>query len=160
MSVLDTHQSYPSKSYQPSKPFHLLHSDIWGPSRIPTLSRKRWFITFIDDHICLTWVYFLKEKGEFADVFKKFHALFNTQFNEQIRIFRSDNGRKYVYTFLGQFFLVRKALLIKFLVFKHLRKLELMREKTNIFLKSQEPYFLHTMFQNIFGVMHYYMRCF
>ena len=76
--------SYPSKSYQPSKPFHLIHSDIWGPSRIPTLSGKRWFITFIDDHTHLTWVYLLREKGEIANVFKKFHALINTQFNEQI----------------------------------------------------------------------------
>ena len=35
---------------------------------------------------------------------KKNYALINTQFNEQIRIFRSNNGREYVSTFLGQFF--------------------------------------------------------
>ena len=84
---------------------------------------------------------------------KKLHAMINTQF----LIFRSDNGWECVSTFLGQFFLVRNALFIKVLVFKHLRKMELLREKTNIFLKSQEPYVLHTKFQNIFRVMHYYM---
>ena len=63
--------SYSSKSYQPSKPFHLIHSDIWGPSQIPTLSGKRWFITFIDVHTRLTWVYLLREKGDIANVFKK-----------------------------------------------------------------------------------------
>ena len=41
---------------------------------------------------------------KFPDVFKKNYALINTQFNEQIRIFRSNNGREYVSTFLGQFF--------------------------------------------------------
>ena len=35
---------------------------------------------------------------------KKIHALINTQFNEQIQIFQTDNGREYVSTFLGQFF--------------------------------------------------------
>ena len=63
--------SYPSKSYQPLKPFHLIHSDIWGASWIPTLSGKRWFITFSDDHTRLTWVYLLMEKGEIVDAFKK-----------------------------------------------------------------------------------------
>ena len=38
------------KPYHPSKPFYFIHSDVWGPSRVTTLSGKRWFITFIDDH--------------------------------------------------------------------------------------------------------------
>jgi len=36
-----------SKPYQSSKPFYLIHSDVWGPSRIKTLSGKKWFVTFI-----------------------------------------------------------------------------------------------------------------
>ena len=115
MLVKHHRASYPSKSYQPSKPFHLIHSDIWGPSRIPTLYGKIWFITFIDDHTRLTWLYLLREKSEITDVFKKNYALINTQFNEKIRIFQSDNGWEYVSTFLGQFFLVRKDCSSKFL---------------------------------------------
>ena len=102
----------------------------------------------------------LRKKGEIDDDLKKNHALINTQFNEKIWIFQSGNGRQYVSTFLGQFFLVKKTSFIKVLVFKHLRKIELLREETNIFLKSQEPYFFTTMFQNIFEVMNYYMQCF
>lgn len=36
--------------YKASQPFALIHSAIWGLSRINTLSNKRWFLTFIDDH--------------------------------------------------------------------------------------------------------------
>lgn len=28
----------------------LIHSDVWGPSKIKKVTGKRWFITFIDNH--------------------------------------------------------------------------------------------------------------
>ena len=41
---------FPSQPYKSSKPFALIHSDIWGSSRVPNVTEKKWFITFIDDH--------------------------------------------------------------------------------------------------------------
>ena len=35
-----------------------------GPSQIQSLTRKKWFIAFIDDRTRVTWVYLLKEKSE------------------------------------------------------------------------------------------------
>ena len=43
-------KSYIQKPYQASKPFYLFHSDVWGPSKVTTVSGKKWFVTFIDDH--------------------------------------------------------------------------------------------------------------
>lgn len=48
----------PPQPYQASCPFALVHSDLWGPSRICTRSNKRWFLTFIDDHPRVCWVSF------------------------------------------------------------------------------------------------------
>ena len=79
--------SYPSKSYQPSKPFHLTHSDIWGPSRIPTLSRKRWFITLIDDHTHLTWVICLGRRVKLLMFTKKFISYFMILYSELYFLF-------------------------------------------------------------------------
>ena len=42
-----TKSPHPNRVYTPSKPFHLVHSDIWGPARNPNLTNTRWFITFI-----------------------------------------------------------------------------------------------------------------
>ena len=42
-----------AKPYEKSQPFSLVHSDIWGPSRVVNVSRAKWFITFIDDHTCV-----------------------------------------------------------------------------------------------------------
>ncbi|KAA0050650.1 Cysteine-rich RLK (receptor-like protein kinase) 8 [Cucumis melo var. makuwa] len=56
--------SFPSQPYKPTQPFTLIHSDVWGPSKVTTSSKKRWFVTFIDDHTRLTWVYFITDKSE------------------------------------------------------------------------------------------------
>ena len=48
--------TYLPKPYVSSKPFYLIHSDVWGPSRITTISKKKWFVTFIDDHTHLCCV--------------------------------------------------------------------------------------------------------
>ncbi|KAA0025813.1 Beta-galactosidase [Cucumis melo var. makuwa] len=40
--------SFPSQPYKPTQPFTLIHIDVWGPSKVTTSSRKRWFVTFIE----------------------------------------------------------------------------------------------------------------
>ncbi|TYK18899.1 retrotransposon protein, putative, unclassified, expressed [Cucumis melo var. makuwa] len=39
-------------------------SIVTCPSKVTTSSRKRWFVTFIDDHTRLTWVYLITDKSE------------------------------------------------------------------------------------------------
>ena len=80
------HAAFPLQPYKPFKPFFVVHSDIWGSSRISTLSGKRWFITFIEDHIRICWVYLLKEKSEAKQVFKFFHKMVQTQFQANIQV--------------------------------------------------------------------------
>lgn len=52
--------TYKSKLYQASKRFHLIHSDVWGPSKVTNVMGERWFVTFIDDHTRLCWLYLIK----------------------------------------------------------------------------------------------------
>ncbi|RVW82043.1 Retrovirus-related Pol polyprotein from transposon TNT 1-94 [Vitis vinifera] len=44
-----TRVSFPISNKRSSHPFHLIHSDIWGPSTIPNVSGARWFVSLIDD---------------------------------------------------------------------------------------------------------------
>ncbi|KAJ9541315.1 hypothetical protein OSB04_027821 [Centaurea solstitialis] len=94
---------FKSRPYTSSKPFSLIHSDLWGPSRVTNMSRTRWFITFIDDHTRMTWVYLMKEKSATTHIFKTFHSMIRTQFNANIKILRSDNGTEYVNEVLGSY---------------------------------------------------------
>ncbi|XP_073225657.1 uncharacterized protein [Cicer arietinum] len=58
-----SHKHYPPQSYKPSQPFSLIHNDIWGPSRVKNITGSKWFVTFIDDHTRVTWVFLMKEKS-------------------------------------------------------------------------------------------------
>ena len=58
------HVSYLSHLCRASKPFALIHSNIWGPPLAKSLTNKHWFITFTDDYTQLCWVYLLKNKSK------------------------------------------------------------------------------------------------
>ena len=76
-------------------PFHLMHSDVWGPSRVTNLSGARWFVTFIDDCTRVTWVFLMKQKSDVVHIFPTFHNMIKTQFGVGIKRVRTDNGREY-----------------------------------------------------------------
>ena len=61
----------------------------------------QWFITFIDDHSRVCWVYLLKDKSNVEQTFKIFHPMIKNQFNTSIIVFRTNNGKKYFNSILG-----------------------------------------------------------
>ncbi|RVW50306.1 Retrovirus-related Pol polyprotein from transposon TNT 1-94 [Vitis vinifera] len=76
-------------------PFMVIHFDVWGPSKVPTLSGSRWFVTFIDDCTRMTWLYLMKTKDEVNLLFQNFHKMIETQYNAKVWVLRSDNGGEY-----------------------------------------------------------------
>lgn len=66
---------YAMQSYKSSKPFHLIHSDIWAPACSSGLLGTRWFITFSNDHTRVCWVYLMRDKSGASAIFKQFHKL-------------------------------------------------------------------------------------
>lgn len=88
--------SYSVSLNKTNTPFALIHSDVWGPSPIPTSSGHRWFVIFVDDCTRMTWLYQLKTKDEVFPVFQAFHAMVQTQFSSKIKILRSDNGGEFI----------------------------------------------------------------
>ncbi|KAL4030324.1 hypothetical protein IC575_008560 [Cucumis melo] len=95
--------SFPSQPYKPTQPFTLIHSDVWGPSKVTTLSGKRWFVTLIDDHTRFTWVYLITDKSKVSAIFQNFYHTIETQFHKKIAILRSDNGREFQNHNLSEF---------------------------------------------------------
>ena len=84
-------------TYSPSKfkstiPFELIHSDVWGPSKESTISRMRYYVSFIDDYTRLSWIVLLKTKNEVFPAFQTFYTTVKTQYNATIRVLRSNNG--------------------------------------------------------------------
>ena len=98
-----TRSTYSISPYKSSKPFSIIHSDVWGPSRVPNITGAKWFVSFVDDHTRLTWIYLMKEKSEVTHIFKCFKKMIQTQFDTGIQIFRTDNGKEFFNSFLGNY---------------------------------------------------------
>ena len=79
-------------------PFALVHSDVWGPSRVSSTMGSRYFVTFIDDFSRCTWLYLMKDRSELFSIFESFFLEIKTQFGTSLRTLQSDNAREYLST--------------------------------------------------------------
>ena len=74
----------------------LVRTDLWGPSLVASLGGSRYFITFIDDSSRKVWVYFLKNKSDVFETFKKWKTTVETETSLKVKCLRSDNGGDYI----------------------------------------------------------------
>ncbi|CAI7758156.1 unnamed protein product [Closterium sp. NIES-53] len=78
-------------------PLTLVHMDVVGPTRAPSLSGSRYFLTIVDDHTRAVWVYPLKTKGEVAvAVLKQWMPRAQRESGHKVKVIRTDNGREFI----------------------------------------------------------------
>jgi len=71
--------SFPSSGKRAKHILELVHSDVFGPMKVPSLGKFLYYVSFIDDFSRNTWIYFLKKKSKVFDRFKEFKALVENQ---------------------------------------------------------------------------------
>ena len=74
----------------------IVHSDVCGPMKTPSLSGAKFFVTFVDDFSRKIFVYFIKNKSDVFKTFKIFKAAVELETGEKVKMLRSDNGGEYV----------------------------------------------------------------
>ena len=57
-----------------------------------------YFLTIVDDHTRVTWVYLLRTKDEVLRVFPEFITMVETQYKTKVRGVRSDNAKELMFT--------------------------------------------------------------
>ena len=72
-----------------------VHSDVWGPSKTPSLGGKHYFVTFVDDFSRRVWGYTMKSKDEVLGIFLKWKTMVENQTGRKIKCIRTDNGGEY-----------------------------------------------------------------
>ncbi|CAI7753309.1 unnamed protein product, partial [Closterium sp. NIES-53] len=78
-------------------PLALVHMDVVGPTRAPSLSGSRYFLTIVDDHTRAVWVYPLKTKGEVAAaVLKEWMQIAQRESGHKVKVIRTDNGGEFI----------------------------------------------------------------
>ena len=73
----------------------LVHSDLWGPAPVRSVSGHHYIITFTDDKSRWAWAYFLKCKSEAFAAFKEWLVYVEKETGKQLLTFRSDGGGEY-----------------------------------------------------------------
>ena len=74
----------------------LIHSDLWGPAPVRSLSGTRYVLTLTDDNSRWLWVQFLKSKGEAYKAFIDWLTYVEKQTGQQLHVLRTDNGGEYL----------------------------------------------------------------
>lgn len=59
-----------------------MHSNVWGPAPVPSLSGSRYYVIFVDDYSWFTWIYIMKHKSE--SLFQAFRAGVEKAFDRPI----------------------------------------------------------------------------
>jgi hypothetical protein len=68
---------------QSTASLELIFSDVWGPV-IDSFCHKKYYVSFIDDLSCFTWIYLIRHKSEMFKFFKEFQCLVECMFNHKI----------------------------------------------------------------------------
>ena len=54
-----------------------------------------YFVVFIDDYFCYSWIFPIKSRSEILPIYSNFAKIVETQFSICIKTFRSNNALKY-----------------------------------------------------------------
>nr|GEY25077.1 integrase, catalytic region, zinc finger, CCHC-type, peptidase aspartic, catalytic [Tanacetum cinerariifolium] len=80
-------KSFHSKLTSSSKMrLHLLHIDLCGPMRVPSINGKRYVLVIVDDYSRYTWTHFLRSKDETPKVLIDFLRLVQRGLQAQVRV--------------------------------------------------------------------------
>ena len=64
---------HPNKSaMSTTRPLELLHMDLFGPTTYRSISGNSYCLMIVDDCLRYTWVFFLHDKSDTCDIFKRF----------------------------------------------------------------------------------------
>lgn len=91
-------------------PFECIHNDIWGPCLISSIFRCTWFIIFVDDRTCVTWLYVVKSKAEVSQVVLQFCEMITNQFGGGIKHFQSNNAKEFFNSIVNSYFVKRDVI--------------------------------------------------
>lgn len=78
------------------QPGDLVYSDVCGPMSHTSVQGLRYFVLFKDAATSYRHVYFMKNKSDVLEYFKKYNAIIKNKFAHCVKILHTDNGGEYV----------------------------------------------------------------
>jgi hypothetical protein len=87
---------YSSSQIVSTRPFDIDHSNVWGFAPFVLKEGHHYYVTFIDDFSCFTWVYFLDSHAQVLTTYQDFSAMVHTHFDSPIHVFQADSAGEYL----------------------------------------------------------------
>nr|GEU53628.1 putative ribonuclease H-like domain-containing protein [Tanacetum cinerariifolium] len=87
-----------------NKPLYRLHMDLFGPTFVKSLNKKRYCLVVTDDYSRFTWVFFLATKDETSPILKTFITGLENQISLKVKVIRSDNRTEFKNNDLNWFY--------------------------------------------------------
>lgn len=95
---------YPVSESHANNAFDLIHVDTWGPYRVSTRSKYKYFLTIVDDYSRMIWLFLMVAKSDFMKTIESFCNFVITQFDKNVRILRTDNAPEFGDSLCRQFY--------------------------------------------------------
>ena len=73
-----------------------VHSDVWGPSPIQTISSHKYYTTYTDDNSAFSHIYLLHHKSETFDAYKMYEVELRKQKGVGVKRLHSNRGGEYL----------------------------------------------------------------
>ena len=86
---------FPVSDSHAKERFELVHIDTWGPYRVPTRGKYRYFLTLVDDFSRVTWAYLLERKSDYLNTISAFFNFVRNRFKKDIQTVRTDNALEF-----------------------------------------------------------------
>ena len=67
--------------------FQLIHFDVWEKASVSTKGGAQYYVVFVDDFSRYCWIYLMRKRSEFYDIYVSFLAKVKTQFFSTIKTF-------------------------------------------------------------------------
>ncbi|MCO5581796.1 hypothetical protein L7F22_035685 [Adiantum nelumboides] len=83
-------------SVRATRKLQLVHSDVCGPMRTPSVGNSLYFVTFIDDFSRFCWVYPLKAKSDVFAIFQHYVSMVENKTGCKVQTLRTDRGGEYM----------------------------------------------------------------
>ncbi|MCO5591563.1 hypothetical protein L7F22_045550 [Adiantum nelumboides] len=83
-------------SVRATRKLQLVHSDVCGPMRTPSVGNSLYFVTFIVDFSRFCWVYPLKAKSDVFAIFQHYVSMVENETSCKVQTLRIDRGGEYM----------------------------------------------------------------
>nr|KAJ0214683.1 hypothetical protein LSAT_V11C400195050 [Lactuca sativa] len=99
-----TRLPFPTSEIKTLACFDLIHCDVWGKYRTPSMNKAYYFLTVVDDFSRDVWTFLLKHKHEASTFLIDFYKMVKTQFGVQIKRIRTEIGGEFVSNNMRDFY--------------------------------------------------------